>query len=157
MSQDKSLSIRALCPFVFYFMADKVNKKLESPINPETQPRGRLAFLQDVKQRLLKEYDNITHRLGTLMDKGKAMWNEYGSKDEENAAEVSEFQDTLSLEKNLTQSKTEIEAALAQVDSGTYGICQTCGKPIEPERLKVMPAAATCVSCVKKARDTNNK
>jgi DnaK suppressor protein len=138
------------------FMQDEAKKNLTSPIKPEAQPRGRLAFLQDVKQRLLKEYDNITKRLGALMDKGQAMWHEYGNKDEENAAEVSEFQDTLSLEKNLTKSKTEIEAALAQVDSGTYGICQTCGKPIEAERLKVMPAAATCISCVKKAR-ANNK
>jgi RNA polymerase-binding transcription factor DksA len=133
-------------------MAVEPNHNSKIPVKPEVQPRGRLAFLQDVKQSLLREYDNITRRLGTLMDKGKAMWNEYGSKDEENAAEVAEFQDTLSLEKNLTKSKTDIEAALAQVDSGTYGICQNCGKPIEPERLKVMPAAATCVSCVKKQR-----
>jgi DnaK suppressor protein len=133
-------------------MVDANKKKLIPPTKPDPQNRGRLAFLQDVKQRLLREYDKITRRLGTLMDKGQAMWNEYGSKDEENAAEVSEFQDTLSLENNLTKSKTEIEAALAQVDSGTYGVCKNCGKSIEPERLKVMPAAVICISCVKKAR-----
>ncbi len=110
------------------------------------------GILQQVRQRLMKDYDAVTKRLSSLMDKGKAMWDEYGSKDEENAAEVSEYQDTLSLEKNLEKSKADLEKALEQVDAGTYGKCQTCGKAIEPERLKLVPAATVCTSCVLKAR-----
>lgn len=117
---------------------------------PET--RGRLAFLGDVKRRLLKEYDRLTSRLGMIVDKGKALWDEYGSKDEENAAEVSDFQDKLSMEKNLEQSISQVQSALEHVDDGTYGICQNCGKPIEAKRLELVPSASTCIDCVKKAR-----
>ncbi|MDD7937976.1 TraR/DksA C4-type zinc finger protein [Actinomycetospora lutea] len=42
---------------------------------------------------------------------------------------------------------TEIDAALARVDAGTYGVCERCGRPIAPERLEARPAARTCVSC----------
>ena len=119
---------------------------------PQPESRGRLAFLGDVKRRLLKEYDRLTTRLGAIVDKGKAVWDEYGSKDEENAAEVSEFQDKLSLEKNVEKSLSEVQTALKHVDEGTYGICQNCGKPIEAKRLEVAPSATTCIDCVKKAR-----
>ena len=40
-----------------------------------------------------------------------------------------------------------VDAALARLDDGTYGTCQVCGKAIAPERLEVIPWAATCVAC----------
>jgi hypothetical protein len=40
-----------------------------------------------------------------------------------------------------------VDAALARLDEDTYGSCQVCGKPIAPERLEVIPWAATCVGC----------
>ena len=42
---------------------------------------------------------------------------------------------------------TEIDAARARVEAGTYGVCGRCGRPIAPERLEARPAARTCVAC----------
>lgn len=36
-----------------------------------------------------------------------------------------------------------ITRALTKIERGTYGICEISGKPIEPERLAVYPAART--------------
>ena len=41
----------------------------------------------------------------------------------------------------------EIAAALARIDAGTYGSCETCGLPINPQRLEVIPEARLCVTC----------
>lgn len=41
----------------------------------------------------------------------------------------------------------DIEAALKELASGTYGICGDCGQPIDPERLRVQPAARLCLDC----------
>lgn len=41
----------------------------------------------------------------------------------------------------------EIDAALARIDAGTYGLCEACGKPIPEARLEVLPEATLCVSC----------
>lgn len=38
----------------------------------------------------------------------------------------------------------QIEAALARLDRGEYGICAVCGEPIEPERLELIPEAVRC-------------
>lgn len=40
-----------------------------------------------------------------------------------------------------------LEAAVARLESGTYGKCVKCGRDIAPERLEAIPDATTCVSC----------
>jgi DnaK suppressor protein len=39
------------------------------------------------------------------------------------------------------------ERALAKLDDGTYGLCDTCGKPIAAERLQAMPDVVLCIEC----------
>jgi sigma-B regulation protein RsbU (phosphoserine phosphatase) len=39
----------------------------------------------------------------------------------------------------------EVDAALARVSAGAYGICETCHDPIEPERLAIDPLIRFCV------------
>ena len=41
----------------------------------------------------------------------------------------------------------EIEAALARLDTGSYGICEACGQPIGSARLEALPETGLCVSC----------
>jgi DnaK suppressor protein len=41
----------------------------------------------------------------------------------------------------------EIDAALARVAAGDYGICERCGEPIPAGRLEARPVARTCVPC----------
>ena len=52
-----------------------------------------------------------------------------------------------------TLSETErvrleaVEKALARVDKGTYGVCESCEKTIPLARLKALPFARLCVNC----------
>ena len=41
----------------------------------------------------------------------------------------------------------QIDAALARIDDGSYGICARCGDPISAERLAAVPAAPLCKTC----------
>jgi RNA polymerase-binding transcription factor DksA len=40
----------------------------------------------------------------------------------------------------------EINEAIRRIEGGTYGVCEQSGKPIEKERLKVLPFARYCVA-----------
>ncbi len=41
----------------------------------------------------------------------------------------------------------QVNAALARLDAGTYGICANCGKEINPRRLERAPYATLCIDC----------
>jgi len=45
------------------------------------------------------------------------------------------------------QHLTEIDAALARIESGEYGACFECGELIHPGRLSADPAVRFCISC----------
>ncbi|MBN9620474.1 MAG: TraR/DksA C4-type zinc finger protein, partial [Actinobacteria bacterium] len=42
---------------------------------------------------------------------------------------------------------TQIQHAVDRIDSGTYGYCESCGRPIPKARLKAFPAATLDVAC----------
>jgi len=44
----------------------------------------------------------------------------------------------------------QIEEALGKIENGTYGMCDRCGKPIDPDRLKILPHANYCMECLNK-------
>lgn len=68
------------------------------------------------------------------------------------ATEVSESQRGQQLREREEQHLAQIEAALVRIEAGTFGQCQTCGKPIAPERLEAIPWAIDCVDCHSKKR-----
>ena len=45
----------------------------------------------------------------------------------------------------------EIDDAIARLEGGSYGICETCGEPIPFERLLARPGARSCVSCAERS------
>jgi DnaK suppressor protein len=45
----------------------------------------------------------------------------------------------------------KITVALARIDSGDYGVCQSCYEPINPKRLEFDPTAVLCIQCASKA------
>ncbi|MGA9856782.1 MAG: TraR/DksA C4-type zinc finger protein [Solirubrobacteraceae bacterium] len=39
------------------------------------------------------------------------------------------------------------ERAIAKLDDGSYGMCDVCGEPIPPGRLRALPDAVLCLRC----------
>lgn len=46
----------------------------------------------------------------------------------------------------------EIGAALQRLDAGTYGVCESCGEPVDALRLHALPATRTCTQCMGSGR-----
>ncbi len=61
-----------------------------------------------------------------------------------------EYAKELSLEQNTLDLLSKVEWALAKMDEGTYGICESCGKSIPLARLDVLPYATLCVDCARR-------
>ena len=53
----------------------------------------------------------------------------------------------LALTQNARELLAQIERALARIEDGSYGVCESCGEPIGKARLQAFPRAVLCVSC----------
>jgi DnaK suppressor protein len=61
--------------------------------------------------------------------------------------EVYEREKNLALVRRLEQKLDDFDKALHHAKKGIYGICERCGNPIDPERLKALPETTLCVKC----------
>lgn len=62
-------------------------------------------------------------------------------------AKTYEREHELALTHNARELLAQNERALARIESGTYGVCESCGEPIGKARLQAFPRATLCVAC----------
>ncbi len=65
----------------------------------------------------------------------------------DDATETSEQETMITLQHNAERELTHVNAALARIEAGTYGVCANCGKPINPARLNARPSSILCIDC----------
>ena len=53
----------------------------------------------------------------------------------------------MSLTQNAREMLEQAQLALRLFDSGEYGTCESCGRPIGKDRLQVFPRATLCMPC----------
>jgi len=104
----------------------------------------------DARAALLAERDQVLAELAGIEVEGPGQMT-YGSQAAA-ATHVFEQQRDLALRDRNEQHLAAVDAALARLDAGTYGLCESCGNPIAPERLEALPSAALCIDCQRSAR-----
>ena len=67
--------------------------------------------------------------------------------DPEGSTIAFERQQVDTLVRQNEQHLVEVEAALARLEAGEYGVCERCGRSIPEARLEARPTARTCVAC----------
>lgn len=114
-------------------------------------------FLDKIKIRLLEDKARLERDLtdiGKKDPKNKVHFDvQYpesgGSSDDDNAMEVSEYADELSIGSKLEAELRDTVRALKAIEQGSYGVCKYCGKEIDPKRLEARPTSSTCIACKK--------
>jgi DnaK suppressor protein len=76
----------------------------------------------------------------------------FGKRIGEGTAQAVERLATTSAARALWTKLQDVERALEKLDEETYGTCDACGGPIEPERLEAIPWATRCVACARAGR-----
>jgi DnaK suppressor protein len=105
--------------------------------------------LAAARAALLTERARLLAELGEPIESPGQMT--YGSQAAA-ATFVFEQQRDLALRDHEKNQLAQVEAALAALDAGTYGTCQSCGTAIGPGRLEAIPWAQLCIQCAAKAR-----
>ncbi len=101
----------------------------------------------DMRALLEGERAALRHQLEELGfgDEGRGL--QYDANFADTSQVTAERGEVEALAGSLREALDEVEHALAKLDEGTYGVCERCGKPINPARLEAMPAARLCIDC----------
>jgi DnaK suppressor protein len=116
-------------------------------------PTSDIAFAATIRAALEDERVHANARIAglqhTLTDMVDATHD--GQSDAEHDPDTAsiafERSQVAGLIESAHESLAEIDAAERRLDAGTYGLCETCGKPIARERLEARPIARTCIRC----------
>jgi RNA polymerase-binding protein DksA len=109
--------------------------------------RFRTILLEE-RQRVLDAISYLHEEApGSLADETEEIIGSVDNHLAETASATLDREIDYTLEENSEHVLSEIEGALARIESGTYGICRTCGQPISEERLEAIPYATQCLDC----------
>jgi len=110
------------------------------------------AKLEQMRVRLADLARDITDDgLGRSLGASTGELSTYDNHPADVGTEVFERSKDFSLRENAKLTLREVEDALARLADGTYGVCISCGRAIDVERLLVVPYTDQCLAC--KARD----
>jgi DnaK suppressor protein len=98
--------------------------------------------LQDQLQEAFAELEQLDVRL-----QQKA---EYGPGKGDPA--IYDWELTLAMRQQAQARAETIRQALQKCAEGRYGICESCGEPIDPERLEILPLTTLCIKCARSVR-----
>src|SRR2546422_10843909 len=93
--------------------------------------------LQERLDRLLNRVEKIEGDLRSTHDRDS----------QERAGELENDEVLEGLDEMTLAEVQQILGALKRIESGSYGVCSNCGRPISAERLAALPTSLTCVVC----------
>jgi DnaK suppressor protein len=106
-----------------------------------------------LKRRLLDERERLGREIAELdADLSESLEDSseespYDQHMAETAAVTLDREIDLTLEENARAAIAQIDRALQKLETGSYGRCDKCGKPIGEERLGIAPFATLCIDC----------
>ena len=114
-------------------------------------------FLERMKIKLEQERDRLDQELSDIGTKDPSLKGRYSvvypesgsNSDDDNAMEVSEYSDDLSLKTRLEKELKDTNSALRAMEKGFYGRCKYCKNDIQEKRLEARPASSSCIACKK--------
>lgn len=110
--------------------------------------------MDEVRERLERELRRTVQRLrqlggGTLVEEMPGVIGDNSPfADEVEKIQVSRDREiSFATRSLLVERANKLADALERLDDGAYGLCDECGEPIAPARLKAVPEVTTCIRC----------
>jgi RNA polymerase-binding protein DksA len=98
----------------------------------------------DLRASLERKLETLTARLSKI----EGHLHDPGDRDSEEQSLQRQNDEVLEhLDETEQREVEQIRDALARMDEGTYGQCETCGGAISSARLEALPYTSLCIDC----------
>lgn len=112
--------------------------------------------LGTIRKRLMEQREELQNQLAAIEESATGLSQSEMSGEvsyDEDFADAGSFtferEKEFSIANNVTDLRTKTDRALHRIEEGSYGICESCGQPIEAARLKALPHVTLCLKCKK--------
>jgi RNA polymerase-binding protein DksA len=117
-----------------------------------------MGTVTDPRELLAEDRRTTLRRLADLTDDFDAVvaasrdTNADDEHDPEGATIAFERSQVDALVRQARHHLVEVDAAIARIEAGTYGTCESCGHAIGAGRLEARPVARACITCASSTR-----
>jgi DnaK suppressor protein len=109
--------------------------------------------LDAVRGELKERLDSTRERLAELAkrpERGSALG--FGKRVGDGTTEAVSRLTDIGVGDSLERVLARTERALAKLNDGSYGVCDSCGDPIGPGRMRALPDGVLCLACASSER-----
>ena len=103
--------------------------------------------LLSIKKKLLKQRSELLNEAEQTLN--SRISTEKESFPDPTDQAVAELDNNFLLRLRCREQKLlkKIDEAIARIDGGTYGVCESCGEQISLKRLEARPVTTLCIDC----------
>ncbi len=112
------------------------------------------------KQRIIEERERLARARSGNAESMRDWLGELSLYDNHPAdigTELADRSRDLAFDRGRARRLEALEEALARWERGEYGVCRGCGKPIEEERLLLLPETEFCRECKEKEEEVSRR
>ena len=103
--------------------------------------KSQLEILEQERHQVLAELTRLRNELKTSFEPDDL---------DDAAADLIERDKLQAIIFSLERKVESIDHAIDKAQTSGYGVCESCGNPIEPERLEIFPETTLCIECKRK-------
>jgi DnaK suppressor protein len=107
----------------------------------------RKAFLKKMREKLLEMRAQLLRNVQSDLQEGREQTKDEGMDTYDIASDARDREISLILNDRDRDKAMAIDDALARIDEGSYGVCESCESDIAEARLEALPFTRLCVSC----------
>ena len=132
----------------------------EAPAREAVKAVKKTSYDKDslgtIRKRLMEQREELQNQLAAIEESATGLSQSEMSGEvsyDEDFADAGSFtferEKEFSIANNVTDLRSKTDRALHRIEEGRYGICESCGQPIESARLKALPHVTLCLKCKK--------
>lgn len=116
----------------------------------ENWPEKRLLQEKERLENAIKQKSEAAMTPLSEMTDELSMYDQHSG---DLGSETFEREKDAGIQEMLEAELVKVNDALSRMRSGKYGICEICGRQIDPRRLERLPRANLCIDCARKDED----
>lgn len=123
----------------------KINESSEETRVPE---RVTAEVVEEIKVALLQKKAALSRNINSELDEMRTAAEGHHLADMDDlGGDANDEETNYKILEIESAELDQIDYALERIDNGSYGVCEECEKPINPERLRALPFASLCITC----------